>query len=121
MPSEKSVVLGTPDTEGTTVIGLVSDTHGLLRSEVLDAFQGVTGIVHVGDIGRTEILESLREIASTVAVRGNVDTGAWAAQLPLSVVVTVGEVRIYVYHGHEASELDSIRASCQVVVTALSH
>ncbi len=105
MPRENGVILGTPNKAGTTVIGLVSDTHGLLRPEVLKAFDDVTGIIHVGDVGRAEILESLQMLAPTVAVRGNVDTGAWAEQLPLSVIVTVGEVRFYIYHDHVRHEV----------------
>lgn len=99
----------------------MSDTHGLLRPEVLEAFWDVTGIIHVGDVGRPEILESLQELAPIIAVRGNVDTGAWADQLPLSAIVKIGNIRAYIYHGHEAPKLEPAEAHCQVVVSGHSH
>jgi putative phosphoesterase len=70
-------------------IGVISDTHGLLRPEAVRALQGVDRIVHAGDVGSPDILERLRSIAPTVAVRGNVDTAPWAAALPTTEVVEV--------------------------------
>ena len=121
MADKKDVTLGTPNKAGEIVIGLVSDTHGLLRPEVLEAFRNVTGIIHAGDIGRPEILISLRKLAPTLAVRGNVDHGAWAEGLPSALVVTIGAVRAYVHHGHEVPEPYPTRAGCQVVVSGHSH
>ena len=121
MPDKQSVKLGIPNDHGTTVIGLISDTHGLLRPEVLEAFQDVTGIIHAGDVGRAEILESLRKLAPTVVVRGNIDTRTWANHLPPTAVVAVGKVNVYIYHGHEALESISEKVKCQVVVTGHSH
>lgn len=105
----------------TTVVGLVSDTHGLLRLEVLGAFAGVNVIIHAGDVGREGILEALRAVAPTHAVRGNVDNGAWAEPLPRDALIEVGEVSIYVYHGHEELGLDPRAAGCRVVVSGHSH
>src|SRR5438105_3330976 len=79
-------------------LGLISDTHGLLRDEALAALVGSDLIIHAGDVGKPEILERLRTVAPVVAVRGNVDTGAWAAALPMTAVVEAGPARIYVLH-----------------------
>ena len=65
-----------------TSIGLISDTHGLLRDEALAALQGTELIIHAGDVGKPEILDRLRGLAPVVAVRGNIDTGEWASRLP---------------------------------------
>ena len=70
-------------------LGVISDTHGLLRREALDALRGSELIIHAGDVGKPEILERLREIAPVVAVRGNVDTAPWAEALPETQVVRV--------------------------------
>src|SRR5260370_38096597 len=79
-------------------IGLISDTHGLLRKEALEALRGSQLIIHAGDVGKREILEELRKIASVVAVRGNVDTEPWAKALPETAVAEAGSVLIYVLH-----------------------
>jgi uncharacterized protein len=79
-------------------IGVISDTHGLLRPEAVAALRGAELIVHAGDAGRPEILDALREIAPVLAVRGNVDRGAWADALPEWQVVGAGPVRLYVLH-----------------------
>ncbi len=68
-------------------MGVISDTHGLLRPEVISAFEGVSLIIHAGDVGRPAVLEALRNIAPVVAVRGNTDRDAWAFRLPLTEVV----------------------------------
>jgi hypothetical protein len=73
-----------------TVVGVISDTHGLLRPEAIAALHGSDLIVHAGDVGDPEILDQLREIAPTFAVRGNVDTSSWAQALPLTEVVEAG-------------------------------
>ena len=104
----------------TTVVGLVADTHGLLRPELLEAFAGVDLIVHAGDVGKEAVLEGLKALAPTVAVRGNVDRGAWAEELPKSDVIDVAGVGIYIQHGHEGLDLDAV-ATCRVVVSGHSH
>lgn len=112
---------GTHSAGGATVVGLIADTHGLLRPEALEALEGVNIIIHAGDVGRAEILETLKGLAPVHAVRGNVDKGAWAKELPRDELVEVGEIGIYVYHGHEEQDLDPKAAGCQVVVSGHSH
>jgi len=103
------------------VVGLISDTHGLLRPEALEALRGVDLIIHAGDVGREGILEALGQLAPIRAVRGNVDRGAWADALPRDDLVEIGETSLYVYHGHEDLSLDPAAAGCRVVVRGHSH
>lgn len=100
-------------------IGLISDTHGLMREEALRALEGADLIIHAGDVGRAEILESLRTIAPVVAVRGNIDVAGWARALPATAVVDAGPARIFVLH--RIQDLDSAAAGCKVVVSGHSH
>src|SRR4051812_37973511 len=102
-----------------TSIGLISDTHGLMREDALRALDGSDLIVHAGDVGRPEILERLRSIAPVVAVRGNIDTAEWAVALPATALVEAGPTRIFVLHRIE--DLDSAAAGCNVVVSGHSH
>ena len=83
---------------GRFEIGLISDTHGKLRPEALDALKGVEHIVHAGDVGGGGIVERLREIAPVTVVRGNVDRGDWAKELPDTAVLEAGGVRILALH-----------------------
>ena len=102
-------------------IGLISDTHGLLREEALDALRGSDLIIHAGDVGNAEILESLRKIAPVVAVRGNVDTTEWAKALPETAVVEAAAANIYVLHDSNALDLNPAAAGFQIVVSGHSH
>jgi uncharacterized protein len=103
-------------------IGLISDTHGLLREEALTALRGSELIVHAGDVGDRDILPRLREIAPVVAVRGNVDTEAWARrELPETAVAQAGDVSIYVLHDVHALDLNPAAAGFQIVVSGHSH
>ena len=77
-------------TPGKMLIGVISDTHGLLRPEALTGLAGVEHIIHAGDIGSPEIVPRLEEIAPVTAIRGNVDTQAWARDLPAWELVTLG-------------------------------
>jgi putative phosphoesterase len=104
-----------------TRVGLISDTHGLLRPEAIAALQGSQLIVHAGDAGNPEILGSLRKIAPVVAVRGNVDKGEWAQRLPLTAVAEAGAVMIYVLHDLNALDLSPQATGFQVVVSGHSH
>jgi uncharacterized protein len=88
------------------LVGLISDTHGLLRPEALAALQGSTLIIHAGDIGRPEVLNRLREVAPTFAVRGNIDTQPWAAALPMTEAVEAGSHLIWVLHDVAQLDLD---------------
>ena len=103
------------------IVGVISDTHGLLRPEAVDALRSSDLIVHAGDVGAPEILERLRAIAPTVAVRGNVDTQAWARDLPLTEVVEAGGLHLYLLHDLSALELDPKAAGFAVVISGHSH
>ena len=103
------------------LVGVVSDTHGLLRPEVVKALQGVERIVHAGDVGSPSVLEELRAIAPVVAVRGNNDRGDWASRLPLTEVVEVGEALLYLIHDLGELDLDPAAAGFHVVVSGHSH
>ena len=107
--------------ENPKLIGLISDTHGLLRDEALRALQGSELIVHAGDVGAPEILDALRSLAPVVAVRGNVDREEWAQVLPLTAVAEAGPVNIYVLHDLNQLDLDPVAAGFQVVVSGHSH
>jgi uncharacterized protein len=102
-------------------IGLISDTHGVLREEALEALRGSDLIIHAGDVGDPEILETLRQIAPVVAVRGNVDTAEWAKSLPETAVAEAGAVNIYVLHDLNALDLDAKAAGFHIVVSGHSH
>lgn len=102
-------------------VGLIADTHGLLRHEALEALSGVEFIIHAGDVGQQIILETLGQLAPVYAVRGNVDRGAWAEALPLSRQIVVNELGLYIYHGYEVLEVDPKELGCQVVVSGHSH
>src|SRR4051812_8078694 len=85
-------------------VGIISDTHGLLRPEALHALEGAELILHAGDIGTEDVLEHLRRIAPVIAVRGNVDTAVWAAEFPVIAQIEVGGRRIGILH--DIAELD---------------
>lgn len=102
-------------------IGVISDTHGLLREEAVKALEGSELIIHAGDVGKPEILDALREVAPVVAVRGNVDTAAWAGELPATAVAEAGSISIYVLHNLEDLDLDPAAAGFSVVVSGHSH
>jgi putative phosphoesterase len=102
-------------------IGLISDTHGLLRKEAVEALRGSELILHAGDIGKLEILEELRKIAPVIAVRGNVDKGPWAQVLPETAVAEAGAVLIYVLHDVNALDLNPAAAGFHIAVSGHSH
>jgi putative phosphoesterase len=102
-------------------VGVISDTHGLAREEALAALRGSDLILHAGDIGAPEVLERLREIAPTVAVRGNNDRDAWGLALPLTDVVVAGEHHIYLLHDIADLDLDPAAAGFAAVVYGHSH
>jgi putative phosphoesterase len=103
------------------VIGVISDTHGLMRPEAVEALRGVELILHAGDVGRPEVLDALKGIAPVVAVRGNNDKGAWAEELPAWDVAEVGVVFIYMIHDVKEIDLSPAAAGFQVVVSGHSH
>ena len=102
-------------------IGVISDTHGLLRPEALRALAGADLIVHAGDIGGPEVLEALRTLAPLVAVRGNNDRGPWASALPETEVVEAGGRSLYVLHDVKELDLDPRAAGFDAVITGHSH
>jgi len=102
-------------------VGLISDTHGLLRPEAAGFLRGSDFIVHAGDIGDTEVIEALRALAPVTVVRGNNDRGAWADGIGATEVLQVGDVFIYVLHDLAELDLDPVAAGFQVVVSGHSH
>lgn len=107
--------------ERITSVGLISDTHGLLRDAALEALRGSELIVHAGDVGKPEILASLRQLAPVIAVKGNIDKGSLAAELPATAMVEAGPATIYVLHDIHELDLDPAAAGIQIVVTGHSH
>jgi uncharacterized protein len=102
-------------------IGLISDTHGLLRPQAADLLRGSNRIIHAGDVGNRSILQRLAALAPVTVVRGNNDTGEWADDLPESAIVQIGSVLIYVLHDVALLDIDPKAAGVQVVVSGHSH
>ena len=117
----KSIVYCRVTTKNPIIIGVISDTHGLLRPEALKALRGSQYVIHAGDVGAPEILEELSAIAPLTTVRGNVDKGAWALKLPEMEVLEVGGVSIYVLHDLAQLDLKPKAAGFAVVVSGHSH
>lgn len=103
------------------LIGIISDTHGLVRPQALEALEGVEMILHAGDIGSQEVLDTLNEIAPVVAVRGNNDKAEWARSLPDWEVVELGKVSIYMLHNVNEIDISPSGGGFQVVVSGHSH
>ncbi len=102
-------------------LGVISDTHGLLRPEAVAALRGCDLIIHAGDVGKAEVIDRLSDLAPTFAIRGNVDTGTWAARLPPTDVVAVGALSFYVLHNIAELDLDPPTAGFAAVVFGHSH
>ena len=102
-------------------IGVISDTHGLVRKSVLKSFKSVDLIVHAGDVGEPKVLDTLQTVAKVHPVRGNVDVGKWTNNLPLTEVVEVGQVYLYVLHDLGSLELDPAAAGFNAVISGHSH
>jgi putative phosphoesterase len=105
----------------TRLVGVISDTHGLLRPEAVEALKGSELIVHAGDIGGHEVIEALLAIAPVVAVRGNNDRGEWAEKFPVYDVVEVGAAFVYVLHDLKELDISPEAAGFRVVVSGHSH
>ena len=103
------------------IIGVISDTHGLLRPEALAALQGSNYIIHAGDVGDPQILDKLAAIAPLTAVRGNVDHDAWAEKIPATNVLEADEVSIYVLHNLQELDLKPKAAKFAAVIYGHSH
>jgi putative phosphoesterase len=102
-------------------VGLIADTHGLLRPEALAFLAGSDHIIHAGDVGDPSILDALAAIAPVAAIRGNVDTEAWAARLPEFVQITIGVTVCYVLHDLKTLAIDPRAAGIRVIVSGHSH
>lgn len=103
------------------LIGVISDTHGLLRPEAIRALHDAAHIIHAGDVGDPEILDRLAAIAPLSAIRGNVDTGAWARRLPETEVVEIAGLSIYVLHDLAALDLKAKASGFDAVISGHSH
>jgi putative phosphoesterase len=102
-------------------IGIISDTHGLLRPEAIKQLAGADHIIHAGDIGGPEVIEGLRRIAPTTAIRGNIDTGEWAKDYPDSELVILGGRALYVLHNLKEIKLDPAASRFDVIISGHSH
>ncbi len=109
------------DASSVHQVGVISDTHGLVRPEAIAALAKSELIIHAGDIGQAEVLDELRGIAPVVAIRGNNDRGSWAEALPETEVVELGGVFFYVLHDLGALDLDPVAAGFGVVIAGHSH
>jgi putative phosphoesterase len=103
------------------IIGVISDTHGLLRSEAVELLRGSEHIIHAGDIGAPEIVGELEKIASVTAIRGNVDTQAWARRFAETEVIELAGLHIYVIHDANALDLNPKAAGFAAVISGHSH
>ncbi len=103
------------------VLGVISDTHGLIRPEAIKALEGVEMIIHAGDIGTPQVLDTLQAIAPVIAVRGNNDKGDWVHALSETEVVQVGGVSLYVLHDVKTLDLDPGAAGFHAVISGHSH
>jgi hypothetical protein len=102
-------------------LGIISDTHGLLRPEAARALSGVDLIVHAGDVGKPEVLTQLKAIAPVFAVRGNVDTEAWAMELPATAIVDADSASLYVLHNLRELDLRPDAAGFDAVISGHTH
>jgi putative phosphoesterase len=121
-PSAKSRIRSQASVANTPQeIGLISDTHGLLRPKALQALRGSDLIIHAGDVGDSKILDALSKIAPLVVIRGNIDTSEWAKSLPETAVAQAGSVSIYVLHDVKTLDLDPKAGGFHIVVSGHSH
>ncbi|MEJ7711613.1 MAG: metallophosphoesterase family protein [Pyrinomonadaceae bacterium] len=107
---------------GTRRIGVISDTHGLMRPQALIALKGSEIILHAGDIGKPEILDHLRQVAPIViAIRGNIDSDAWAEKIPEREVFSVGAISFYMLHDVKELNPNVVTENIRVVISGHSH
>jgi uncharacterized protein len=102
-------------------IGVISDTHGLLRPEAIEQLAGADHIIHAGDIGAPEVIEGLRKIAPTTAIRGNIDSAEWAKDYPDTELVVLGGRTLYVLHNLKEIKLDPAASGFDAVISGHSH
>ena len=113
--------MGSTKKQEPQLIGLISDTHGLVRPQALQALQGVDLIIHAGDIGTPEVIDALRRIAPVVAIKGNNDRGSWAKSLPDTKLVKISAAKLYVIHNVKELDCDPVARGIQVVISGHSH
>jgi uncharacterized protein len=113
--------LGSTRKQKPQLIGLISDTHGLVRPQALQALQGVDLVIHAGDIGTPEVMDALKRIAPLVAIKGNNDRGSWARSLPDTKLVKISAVQLYVIHNVKELDCDPVARGIQVVISGHSH
>jgi len=118
---EKQAQFPQVNSTDTIRIGLISDTHGLIREEALEALDGCQHIIHAGDIDTPNVLEKLGRLAPVTVVRGNNDRGTWADSIPVLDVVEFGAVSIYVRHDQAELDIDPVAAGFRVMVFGHSH
>jgi putative phosphoesterase len=110
-----------PSKTAEIVVGVISDTHALLRPEALASLRGSHFIIHAGDVGDPSIIPALQKIAPVTAVRGNIDTEAWARELPEDAVLELGEIKIYVIHNLKELRIDPVAKGFAAVIIGHSH
>ena len=103
------------------VIGIISDTHGLLRREALSALRGAEHIIHAGDVGDPNILDALRKVAPLTAIRGNIDRSGSCSHLPATELAEFGDHNIYVLHNLAELDIDPTAAGISVVISGHTH
>jgi uncharacterized protein len=113
--------LRTTKKSDTHVIGLISDTHGLIRPEALEALKGAELIIHAGDIGTPEVIDALKKIAPLVAIKGNNDTGIWAKRLPDTTSVKTADAKLFIIHNVKELNCDHLTRGFHVVISGHSH
>lgn len=121
-----NMIAAKPRGKGVTAIdairvGLISDTHGLVREEALAALEGCRHIIHAGDIDTPDVLTKLRRLAPVTVVRGNNDRGMWADSIPVFDVIEFGVVSVYVRHDQAELDIDPLAAGFRVMVFGHSH
>ena len=110
-----------PAKKRKTIVGIISDTHGLIRPEALRALAGADLIIHAGDIGKPEVIATLQAIARVIAIRGNNDRGAWARKFPARAVVKIGRNKIFLLHDVKDLDFDPRAAGFRMVISGHSH
>src|SRR4029453_6238989 len=103
------------------VIGLISDTHGLIRPEALEALKGVELIIHAGDIGKLGVIDALQDIVPALVIKGNNDIGGWAHRFPETKLVKSGNTRLFVIHNVNELEAGPVDRGCQALAGGHSH
>jgi len=108
-------------TKNNFIVGIISDTHGLLQPAVIEAFKDTDLIIHAGDVGEYEIIEDLQAIAPVKAVKGNMDMDAWAQKLPETKLIKLGSVLLYVIHDVNKIDIKSAKAKISAVIHGHTH